>query len=872
MLAVPLSEAEARPLLPAELAIGIGSGPKLTVVSGPESAIASFEAMLVSKDIFGRRLQTSHAFHSPMMEGAAAALRQLLSTVELHAPQLRCRSNVSGSWITEADATDREYWVRHMSQTARFADCLDSLVAKGDWVMVEVGPGQGLTSLVRQHGVGREAAVVPTVVPSMRMAYLLDDDRAVLTAALARLWVAGVAPDGEAYYAGERRRRITLPGYAFDRQRYWIDAELPEVTLASRLLTQAEKSPLADSFYLPSWKPTGTVDGALTAPAAGGCWLIFADANGIGDALAAAVHPLGIETVLVRRAESFAIDGGIALRAMEKDDYVAALKVPSRIVHLWAAEHWDEDAGLFERQMETGFYSLFHLAQAIGERLGDAPVELCIVASDLEPVLGTESIHPVKAVLRGPCKVIRQEYATVACRSIDLFSSDEEALGVDRLGLRLAAEILSGGEDQFCAFRDGQRWVPFVAPVQIDAPFDDVPRLKEGGVYFVTGGLGGIGFAFAEHVYRTRNAKLVLVGRTGLPPREQWDGLLAANQDDRVTERVRKISGLIEAGAEVLIITADVANQGQMDDAVQQALARFGAVHGVFHAAGLPGQGLTQLKTVQAVAQVMAPKIQGTLALDRAFAGVPLDFMVLVSSIAALTGGGPGQIDYCAANAFLDAFAQRHRHDHGVTVSINFGEWQWDAWSDGLKGFQPEMQEALRSHRRQFGISFEEGMEGVRRILALDVPQLILLPEDAVMMIGGSNSCSVANISSAVQQTRGRRMTAYPRPALSAAFVAAQSDMQRQVASVWQDALGILEVGIEDNFFDLGGNSLVGLQLIGRLNRDLEMSIPLSSIYEYSTVKRQAEMIDEILLIQAVGLDQEKDDVNLSGQFIEEAV
>ncbi|HEV2620416.1 MAG TPA: SDR family NAD(P)-dependent oxidoreductase [Acidobacteriaceae bacterium] len=884
MLAVPMPVSEIEPVLGPELSIGISNGPNLTIVSGPEASIGVLEAELAAKEVVSRRLQATHAFHSPMMLGAADALRQLLSTVELHAPQWRCLSNVTGEWITDAEATDREYWIRHMCQTARFAECLDTLWARSEWAMLEVGPGQSLTSLVKQQALSRDQGTAPTAISTMRTIYVQDNDQAVLTAALAKLWVSGVALDGDAYYAGEHRRRIPLPTYAFDRQRYWIDAEIPEVSLASRMMTQAEKSPLADSFYMPSWKIAGSVDGALkaTAPAAGTCWLIFADMDGIGDALAAAVQPLGVETVLVRRGENFSVakDGSISLRASEREDYISVLKdlkrrglTPERIVHLWATEQWDADMyGHLQEQLERGFYSLFHLAQAIGERLSDTSLELCIVASDLEPVLGTETIHPAKATLRGPCKVIRQEFATVACRSIDLFSSDEEALGADRLGTRLAAEILSGVEDQFSAFRDGQRWTPFVEPVQIEAPFDDVPRLKEEGVYFVTGGLGGIGFAFAEYVYRTQSAKLVLVGRSGLPPREEWDALLAAGKDDRMTERVRKINSLIEAGADVLLITADVADQAQMDAAVREAVARFGTINGVFHAAGLPGQGLTQLKTAQAMAEVIAPKIQGTLALDRALSGVQLDFMILVSSIAAITGGGPGQFDYCAANAFVDAFAQWHRRKHGVTVSINFGEWQWDAWSEGLKGYQPEMQEAMKQHRRQFGISFEEGMEGIRRILALDVPQMILLPEDAVAMIGGSNNCAVTSISNAVQKSRGRRMAAYPRPALATQFVAAGSDMEQQIATVWQEVLGIEQVGIDDNFFDLGGNSLVGLQLIGRINRELDMSIPLSCIYEHSTVKKQAEMTEEILMIQAVGLGQDQVDASLSGHFIEEVV
>ncbi|WP_460930943.1 SDR family NAD(P)-dependent oxidoreductase, partial [Oleiagrimonas citrea] len=676
--------------------------------------------------------------------------------------------------------------------------------------------------------------------------------------AVGQLWRSGIEPDWAAFYREERRLKVSLPTYVFDRQRYWVEAatdavaetDAGEVSLINRLMIEAEKLPLADSFFVPSWKRAGTVDGALEAatPEDGSCWLIFADANGIGDALAAAVKPLGIESVLVRQSETFSVaeDGSLMVRVSEREDYTAVLKelkqrklTPHRIVHLWATEEWNADLeGPLQKQLDAGFYSLFHMAQEIGERLSDTPIELCIVASDLEPVLGTETIHPIKATLRGPCKVIRQEFATIACRSIDLFSSEEEDLGAEHLGSRLAAEILSGGEDQFAAFREGERWVPFAEPVRIDAPQDAVPRLKEAGVYLITGGLGGIGLAFAEYLYRTKSAKLVLLGRSGLPPREEWDEILAANAEDRITERVRKVHDLTEAGAEVLLITADVADAEQMEAAVREAVQQFGAIDGVIHAAGLPGQGLTQLKTVPAVAQVMAPKIQGTLALDRALtrAGVELDFLLLVSSVAAIVGGGPGQIDYCAANAFLDAFAQRHRHRHGLTVSINFGEWQWDAWSDGLKGYQPEMQKALRKHRQQFGITFEEGMEGTRRILALDMPQVIFFPEDAADVIASSNACVVSNISSAVQQTRGRRPTAYPRPALANQFVEASNELERTIAAIWQRALGIDQIGTKDNFFDLGGNSLVGLQVIAELRKELDVELRQVVLYEAPTI------------------------------------
>jgi acyl transferase domain-containing protein/acyl carrier protein len=217
--------------------------------------------------------------------------------------------------------------------------------------------------------------------------------------------------------------------------------------------------------------------------------------------------------------------------------------------------------------------------------------------------------------------------------------------------------------------------------------------------------------------------------------------------------------------------------------------------------------------------------------------------MILVSSVAALTGGGPGQIDYCAANAFLDAFAHHRRGAHGLTVAINFGEWQWDAWSEGLKGFAPEIREAFTQHRRQFGITFEEGMEAIRRVLSLDLAQIILLPEDAVAIVAGSNACSVTHLTQVVSQDRARRQTHYPRPALPTSFVAAGTEIETKIVEVWKDVLGIEEIGIHDNFFDLGGTSLSALQLIAGLRRAL--STPLSPIvvFECPTVHALARRL-----------------------------
>ncbi|HEV7514700.1 MAG TPA: SDR family NAD(P)-dependent oxidoreductase, partial [Thermoanaerobaculia bacterium] len=183
---------------------------------------------------------------------------------------------------------------------------------------------------------------------------------------------------------------------------------------------------------------------------------------------------------------------------------------------------------------------------------------------------------------------------------------------------------------------------------------------RERGVYLVTGGLGGLGMTFARHLAETVKARLVLVSRTARPDAG----------DPRLLELER-------LGAEVMVVAADVGDPVAMATVVAAARERFGAIHGVVHAAGLPGGGLIQIKRPEAAAEVLAPKLQGTLVLERALGGERLDFFLLCSSINAVLGGF-GQVDYCAANAFLDAFA-RSRAGRRGTFYVAVG---WDRWRE----------------------------------------------------------------------------------------------------------------------------------------------------------------------------------------------
>jgi acyl transferase domain-containing protein len=224
MLAVRLAEKEVVALLPESLALAAINGPELCVVSGPFDAIDGFEKLLGTRQVVTRRLHTSHAFHSAMVDPVIAPLRELIQTLSLSAPNIPYVSCVTGTWIRAEEATSPDYWARHARNPVRFADGIAAAAAEGAGtsIMLEVGPGATLSALAAQSKRARQIAVIS----SMQDAARARDDRECLLESLGRLWVRGVRPLWPAVHASPRSR-VALPTYPFERVRHWIDAPVP---------------------------------------------------------------------------------------------------------------------------------------------------------------------------------------------------------------------------------------------------------------------------------------------------------------------------------------------------------------------------------------------------------------------------------------------------------------------------------------------------------------------------------------------------------------------------------------------------------------------------------------------------------------------
>jgi amino acid adenylation domain-containing protein len=913
MLGIPLPEADVLPLLGEELSLAAVNRPTVCVVSGPAAAIGVLAARLAGQGLACRRLHTSHAFHSRMMEPVLQPFLEQVERVRLEPPRLPFLSNVTGTWIRPEEATDPAYWARQLRRAVRFADGVALLLAEPHRILLEIGPGHALSTLARQHPA---AGPGHTMIATLRHPKQSDADPAFLLHALARFWLAGGEVDWAGFWAGERRRRLSLPSYPFERRRYWID---PLPAAGRPPGPAAVSTDPAKWFYVPVWKqsrlpisvaapeaaapatvadaaavpvavPAAVADAApalaaeaapaaatkalpavaatlaavsdvartaAAAPAAQAAavpaaaaaalpapapspetWLVFLDRCNLGETLALQLEESGRSVIRVAEGETFSRGpAGFTVAPGRRADYDALLEALDRpvqhVLHLWNVT---AGASAIDAALDRTFYSLVFLAQALGRRSVTDPTAITVVSNGVCDVSGEEPLDPLKATLLGPVTVIPREYPNLSCRSVDVTLGGPGSLA--RTAGQILVEIGRAPELPAVAWRGNLRWVRRYEPMPL--PAGAPPRLRQGGVCLITGGLGGIGLELAEHLAREAQARLVLVSRSPFPERERWaDWLALHDESDAIRRRIERLLIIEELGGEVLALSADVADPAAMREVLAAAERRFGAVHGLIHAAGVPGGGLLQGKVREATERVLAPKVRGTLVLADLFAGADLDLFVLNSSLTVLLPQ-VGQAGYVAANAFLDAFAAARARTGAAAVAIG-----WDAWRETGMAVATEVPEEWKARRQESlaqGLASREGVEAFRRIVGSGLPQAVVSKGDLDSR-WAENERLVPLAALAAAAPAAPAAAAHPRPALATAYVQPQTDLERAVAGVWQEILGVEPVGLHDNFFELGGNSLAGLRLVQRLRERLGIGLSEVSLYEAPTVGTLARMI-----------------------------
>jgi acyl transferase domain-containing protein/NAD(P)-dependent dehydrogenase (short-subunit alcohol dehydrogenase family)/ubiquinone/menaquinone biosynthesis C-methylase UbiE/acyl carrier protein len=544
MLSIPLPEKTVEPLLGKELSLAALNGPSLCVASGTAEAVTELHNRLNEEGVECQRLNTSHAFHSDMMEPILASFTEAVRKVSLKSPRIPYVSNVTGTWITAEEAMEPAYWARHLRQTVRFTEGLQQLLNTTEQVLLEIGPGRTLKTLALQHVAREQAHLVFTSVRDRRDS---QSDVAFILTALGGLWMAGVQVDWPGFYRHERRRRLSLPSYPFERERYWIEpsgqtaaARNGSEIQPAKVLSETQ-SDIANWFYIPSWVrslPPVCAPEKMTESN----WLLFLDECGLGAAMLKELDRRGVKVSAVKAGEQFArlSDGLYSLNPGLRSDYDALInelraldQIPRFVVHLWNVTSerttplkLDE----VERAQSLGFFSLLFLTQALGDHNLATPARIAVVSNHLHDVTGEEPLDPEKATVLGPVAVIPQEYPDLNCLSIDVVLPQSETGDERRLVDQLITELAAERSDSVIAYRRQHRWAQTFVPSRLDGKQspDQKPRLREGGVYLIAGGTGGVGLALAEWLAKfVRQPRLALIGRSELPARDTWEECLS---------------------------------------------------------------------------------------------------------------------------------------------------------------------------------------------------------------------------------------------------------------------------------------------------------------------------------------------------------
>ncbi len=868
---------------PQKVAIATINGPKNIVISGERQAVEAVISSLHAEGIATKKLQVSHAFHSPLMEPMLGEFEQVAKDITYSSPRITLISNVTGQPITAEIATP-EYWCDHVRQPVRFAASMEALYQRGYKVFVEIGPKPTLVGMGRYCLPEGEGVWLPSLRPGR-------SDWQQLLDSLGELYVRGVSVDWTGFDQDYERRRLVLPTYPFQRQRYWLvdttangttnglasdvtqtpiinllhQGDIQQLTqqLAAELSADEERylpkllsvlvrqhqqqlkaTSIKDWLYQVEWlllPRDRSPDHAGSLPQKGGSWLILSDQTGVGRSLAELLQQQGQSYLLVYPGEFYKCLGTRTwcLNPSRPGDYerlfqdVAAGELSLKgVIHLWGLEATQPEEltiWALEQSQTRGCGGVLHLVQALLKHNRADEPRLWLVTRGAMPVDSTLSAV-AQAPLWGLGKVIALEHPELWGGMLDLApeSLKDEAAA-------LLAEIEDSlGEDQI-AFRSGGRYAARLVLHQPPAP--QAVSLSSKGTYLITGGLGALGLKVAEWMVARGARYLVLTGRRGT----------STSQPEEI---ITRCSIMEQAGAKVVMAQADVCCETDMVRVLKQIEVSMPPLQGIVHAAGVVGYQALKDMNLNTLKSVLRPKVLGAWILHKLTQEMKLDFFVSFSSIASVWGS-KGQAHYAAANHFLDALAY-YRQGLGLPgLSVNWGPWaeagmassaEATLWLTrmGVKALQPE-----------------EALTALGVLLGGDSPQTTVANVDWTRFKGiyearGQRPLLEKIQTSLREPTQQQEQRSEILQKLEAALESERGAilvayLQTEVAKIL--GLGVSELPSQERgFFEMGMDSLMAVELKERLEASLGATLPATLAFESPTIKDMAEYLGREVL------------------------
>jgi acyl transferase domain-containing protein len=783
-------------------------GVHVAAVNTPDSCTLTgddtrFEALLEHVERAGidlRIVGIATAAHTPLLRAAGAELAALASRAGWQRPAIPYVSGAVGGVLSDEELLSPRYWGEHLWRTVQFSDAVAAIGSICD-TFVEIGPAGTVQPFV---SAGLPDAVVVASLPHPRETVTA---RARLLESLGALWARGVDVDWDTVI-GRRGRRAALPSAPLRGPRY-----LPRA--AAR-----ERGPRAQAgggtwLSTPVWRRAGA-EPVLTVMS--GRWLVYDDGSPLAAALASQIDRLGasVERIALPPSSGAARDRLVATATGPLSSPVHG------IVYFWGgaapAAGPGAPAAEVARALDLTFVVPFELAKKVLATVGDATTRLIAVAPKLASALDGAGGRPYAALTTGPFVTVAREHPGVSGVVVDADPAVADAATVT--GLLTVAVAQSA--DELVVLRSRSRWVRgWERAAEPPEPAADL------GVTLVTGGLGGIGLAVVGELAASGTSRIAVLSRRDLSQ---------AHADDPVTAALTTARG---TGAEVLVVRADVADPERLAAAVAEVTARLGPVETVIHAAGVPGGGMIGSRSLEDCLAVLAPKVDGTRALAAALAGHPVRRVLLCSALDGVLGT-LGQVDHVAANAFLDLVPGTGWFGDATVSSVD-----WGAWRDVGQAANLDRLGGLARWRTAVladAIPPDRGAALAVRLLSWPGGVIAASPRDIEDLMAQARATDVVALYS---QPDGAATASAPRRLPEATYRGPEGPVQQTVAALWSAVIGVAPVGVDDDYFALGGHSLAAIALVSRLRQIFPFPIGLPDILNRPTVAAQAVWLEQ---------------------------
>lgn len=838
MLSVGINEQEAGKYVNEKISIAAVNTHDQVLLAGELLEIKVLQAKLDYLKIPNILHHISKDFHCNMVDDIVKDFEEELKKVNFKELKLPFVSNLSGTFINKGQAFSPDYWVAQMRGTVKFYDGIKAiLLDKKEVIFIEVGSGCMLSNFVSEAQ--SSAKEKSSCINLLRGPEETDNDMFHITNQLSRLWSLGVKINWKNYYRNENRRRISLPTYPFEPIKYPSEVDPFKNRVNSFLnANYIAGNRLKDCIYYSVWKQSVLIPTQKESPSK--LYLFFSLGDSFCEKLELELRERGNNVVEILIGEKYQriSETKYAVNPCKVDNFERVfdqLQIKQSsftdIIYLWGVKVNDEKMELIEsnQSLHLVYLSLANIVKELSQRYCLKGKRITIVTNRLHKVLSIDQVNYSQSFLLGLFNVLPQEFP-VTCCNIDIDLREEE----QGLVKKLIEELNCNKSSSMYALRsDGSRWEQDYQKNSADIDPKHKGVIKPEGVYLVVGGLGNLGFVLAEYLIKEYNAKVVLTGRKQITENKDSNEL---NQELSL-KRMQALRGLSK---NVIYYSVDVANAVDFERLVIEVESSLGSINGVIHAAGNTNPNdfeLIEDISFEKAQSMFYPKVKGIENIYEVFKNSQIDFVWIGSSLSAGIGGIRFS-SYSAANLYMNYFVH----------CKNLPNWKCVCLSETLFIEDNILEEGQLHPKALKPAEVAELFEW--SLWIKNIPVFWQSVRDMVLRMANVNTDKEQAKAGNNHVIKQDEKLAHPRRLLKDHIIP-MNETEKNLTLIVENLFGIDDVGVEDNFFEIGGDSLKAMMLLRAIKKKFSINLSLKDFFKCQTIREMAEEIDNVIWFNA---------------------